>query len=163
MLPQRKHIRLRNFDYSSANAYFITVCVRYFEPLLGNIKNGVCGLTEIGNEAVLCLQNIPHHNPNTVLDEYIVMPNHLHCILFITHSNPVYTANSFGKTIAGSVSNTINHFKGAVIRWCKNNNHRFHWQSKFHDHVIRNDQEFWAIKNYIINNPKNWKSDRFHQ
>lgn len=91
MFYQRKHIRLRDFDYSSPNAYFITVCVRYVEPLWGVIKNGICGL---------------------------------------------------------------------VTTWCNENNICFKWQPRFHDHVIRDEKEYWAIKNYIINNPKNW--DRFH-
>lgn len=90
------------------------------------------------------------------------MPNHLHCILIRTHCDHVYTTNSFGRTVAGSVSNIVNHMKGAVTKWCKSNNRFFQWQSRFHDHVIRNEQEYWAIKNYIINNPKNWKEDCFY-
>jgi putative transposase len=162
MFYQRKHIRLREFDYSSANAYFITVCVRHFAPLLGSIKNGICGLSDIGNETVLCLQSIPEHHPYTVLDEFTVMPNHLYLILVKTHCDHFYSGNSFGKTVAGSIATMVGHFKGAVTAWCKSNDLYFHWQSRFHDHVIRNEQEYWAIKNYIINNPKNWKQDRFY-
>ena len=163
MLHQRKHIRLRDFDYSSANAYFITVCVRYFEPLLGTIRCGICGLNEIGNETALNLQNIPAHYPNTVVDEFIVMPNHWHCILLINRSNHLYTPNSYANTVAGSVSTIVGHVKGAVTKWCSGNNMYFKWQPRFHDHVIRNEKEYWAIKKYIIDNPKNWKDDRFHQ
>ena len=162
MQKQRKHIRLRNFDYSSPNAYFITICVKDREPALASVRNGICGLSEIGNETALCLQAVSTHNSFTELDEFIIMPNHLHCILIISMRDHPFTANSFGKTVPGSVSSTINHFKGAVTAWCRRNDYRFQWQSRFHDHVIRNEQEYWAIKNYIRNNPKNWASDRFH-
>jgi putative transposase len=162
MFHQRKHIRLREFDYSSPNAYFSTVCVKHFAPLLGTVRNGICGLSEIGNETALQLQGIPFQHQHALLDEYIVMPNHPHCILVRTHRNHVYTGNQFGKTVAGSVSTIINHIKGAVTKWCGANGYSFEWQSRFYDHVIRNEQEYRAIKNYIINNPLNWQQDRFY-
>ncbi|HEY0040145.1 MAG TPA: transposase [Flavisolibacter sp.] len=161
MFHQRKHIRLRNFDYSSSNAYFITVCVKYFEPLLGSIKNGICGLTDVGNETALYLQKIPEIRAGVILDEFIVMPNHLHCLLILPHHSRLYSGNGFGKPVTGSVSVIINQFKGAVTKWCKLNSCYFDWQDRFHDHVVRNEQEYWAVKNYIINNPGNWKDDCF--
>lgn len=162
MFHQRKHIRLREFDYSSPNAYFITVCVKKFEPALGWVKNGICRLSEIGNEIALNLQNISEHYPYGLMDEFIVMPKHFHCIIIITKANHVYTGNSFSKTVAGSVSTMIGHTKGNVTKWCKENRLNFQWQPRFYDHVSRNNEEYWAIKNYIINNPKNWKTDRFY-
>lgn len=162
MLQQRKHIRLREFDYSSPNAYFVTVCVKHFEPVLGTVKNGICGLSVIGNEIAINLQNLSEHYPHGLMDEFIVMPNHFHGIIIITGVNHIYTGNSSSKTVAGSVSTMVGHVKGAVTKWCRENNFPFHWQPRFYDHVIRNEQEYWAIKNYIINNPKNWKTDRFY-
>ncbi len=90
MFHQRKHIRLREFDYSSPNAYFITVCVQHFVPLLGSVKNGSCGLNEIGNEIALNLHDISEHYPYSLMDEFIVMPNHFHCIIIITKINHIY-------------------------------------------------------------------------
>ena len=83
-MPTRKHIRLRQFDYSSANAYFITVCVKNFDCYLGEIRNGIVGLSEIGNVAAFCLQEIPERRSEVILDEFMVMPNHLHCIIELT-------------------------------------------------------------------------------
>jgi REP element-mobilizing transposase RayT len=163
MLQQRKHIRLRNFSYASSNAYFITICVKYFQPLLGSIKNGICGLSEIGCVAALNLQNIPDHYPHASLDEYIIMPNHLHCILFINRPDHFHISNDFGRTVAGSVSTIIGHVKGAVTKWSRENKISLQWQPRFYDHVIRDEKEYRAIKNYIINNPRNWKDDRFYQ
>lgn len=162
MFHQRKHIRLRDFDYSSANAYFITVCVKYFEPLLGIVKNGICGLSNIGNDVALRIQRIPELSPDVILDEFIVMPNHLHLLLIIDRHHGPYRSNAFGKPIAQSVSMLVNHFKGAAKKWSKRRGLYMDWQSRFHDHVIRNEKEYRAIKNYIISNPANWADDKFH-
>lgn len=129
---------------------------------MGTIKNGICGLSDIGNETVLYLQQISERNKDVVLDEFIIMPNHLHCIIIIEHCNHIYTGNRFSNSVPRSVSTLINHFKGAVTTWCKQNDQYFNWQSKFHDHVIRDEKKYWAIKNYITNNPANWKNDKFH-
>ena len=163
MFHQRKHIRLRDFDYSSANGYFITVCVKNFEPLLGSVRNNLCGLSDIGSDVAWRIQNIPQQNENVVLDEFIVMPNHFHALLIIDRHEGPYDGNRFQKPRAGSVSMMINAAKGATTKWCRLNQLRFEWQVKFYDHVIRNEQEYWAIKNYIINNPRNWTKDRFYQ
>ena len=69
--------------------------------------------------------------------------------------------NEFGKTIPGSVSAIIGQFKSSVTRWCNKNGFIFGWQSRFHDHIIRDEPEFFRIENYIINNVKNWGSDKF--
>ena len=70
--------------------------------------------------------------------------------------------NLFGQPVAGSVSVIINQYKAAVKRWCNKNGHAgFQWQSRFHDHIIRNDESFKNIVTYIRNNPKQWKEDKF--
>jgi putative transposase len=159
----RKHIRLREFDYSSVNAYFITICVFNHRCVFGEIRNGIMGLSDLGNHAAFCMQEIPQRRPHVLLDEFIVMPNHVHCILDIkTGDISLERCNQFSKSIAGSVSIMINQFKGAVTTWAKKNGYDdFCWQGKFHDHVIRDDKEYRLIKNYIINNPGNWAKDKF--
>lgn len=163
VLHYRKHIRLRHFDYSSVNGYFVTVCVKYFQPILGTVRNGICGLSEIGNDIALRLQNIPQLNAGIIMDEFIVMPNHFHALIIIDKNPEQFVGNVFQKPRAGSVSTMINAAKGATTKWCRANNYYLDWQDKFYDHVVRNEQEYRTIKNYIINNPKNWKQDKFYQ
>jgi len=68
----------------------------------------------------------------------------------------------FGKPVSGSVSVIVNQYKSSVKRWCnKNNNAHFRWQSRFHDHIIRYEQSYQNISEYIINNVANWKDDKF--
>jgi len=167
IMRERKHIRLIGFDYSSPNAYFITICVKDFLPLFGEIRNGIMGFSEIGNIAALYMQNIPELRSNILLDEVIIMPNHLHCILIIIENKEAdikkQKVAKFGQPVEGSISVIINQYKGAVKKWCSNNGfENFEWQRKFYDHIIRDEKSYVTIKNYTINNPANWPHDKFH-
>ena len=71
--------------------------------------------------------------------------------------------NQFSKPIAGSVSVIIQQYKSSVMRWCNKNNHKyFKWQSRFYDHIIRNDESYQSISDYIIDNPAKWEEDKFY-
>lgn len=189
MHPERKHIRLRNFDYSSAGQYFITICTKERECFFGKIENEKMLLNDIGNITNEYFLEISKHFSNALLDEFITMPNHVHCILELNGDvgtrhvvslpdktgNTVGTShvmslhqqpqkNRFGQSIPGSVSVIMQQFKSSVKRWCNKNSHEyFQWQSRFHDHVIRDTDEYHRIKQYIINNPANWNSDKFYK
>ena len=180
----RKQIRLRNYDYTSEGKYFITICVKNRECFLGEITDNAIILNEIGNIANEYLNNIPDHFSHVKMGEFIVMPNHVHCILILNEPNDddddvgtrhgvslhgvslhdeTQRQNKFGQPIPGSVSVIINQFKSSVKRWCNKNAHEyFQWQSRFHDHIIRNDKEYNKIQNYIIKNPINWEKDKFY-
>ena len=146
-------------------------------------RQGV-SLTTIGQIANEYWLEIPQHFPNVVLHEHIVMPNHVHGVIEITGvaihddmSAPVVVGtshgmslqqppqpnqNQFGKPISGSISIIVNQYKSSVKRWCNKNGHDyFKWQSRFHDHIIRNEQSYQNISEYIINNPVKWKDDKF--
>jgi putative transposase len=164
-MSERKQRRLSGFDYSSAKAYFITACVKYRRHLFGEVRNGIMGLSDIGNAASVLLQQIPFERSNVILDEFMIMPNHIHCIIDITRKNSVpYQFNKFSKPVCDSVSMIVNHYKGGVTKWCKRNSfYEFQWQGRFHDHIIRNEEEHLRIKDYIRNNPRNWRDDRFFE
>ena len=123
------------------------------------------GYSVIGNEAACRLQKIPEKRTGVLLDEFIIMPNHVHCIIDIKQkpfSSEVF--NQYAKPTANSVSIIVNQYKGEVKKWCNGNGFgNFQWQARFYDHVIRDNKEYWAIKNYIINNPKKWHNDQFRR
>jgi putative transposase len=188
MIRDRKHIRLRNYDYASDGWYFVTICTHEREFCFGKIENQIMYPSDIGMQAELMWNEIPQHFPMAELGEFVVMPNHIHGIIGIHHKfvddnvggivgtrhgvsvpdssdNLVGSPNfnQFGKTIPGSLSAIIGQYKSSVSRWCiKNNRAIFAWQSRFHDHVIRNQEEFDRIENYILNNVANWNSDKFY-
>jgi len=169
MIRDRKHIRLRNYDYASDGWYFVTICTHDREFYFGKIENQIMYPSDVGMQAELMWNEIPQHFPMAELGEFVVMPNHIHGIIGI-HVRPPHGVaqqspnfNQFGKTIPGSLSAIIGQYKSSVSRWCiKNNRAIFAWQSRFHDHVIRSQEEFDRIENYILNNVANWNSDKFY-
>lgn len=121
--------------------------------------------SDVGNIAAVYMQKIEDMRTNVAVDEFIVMPNHVHCLLDIRmRINEMYCKNHFARPVAGSVSIVINRYKGAVKKWCNENGYKhFEWQGRFYEHVIRDNLEYWNIKNYIINNPHKWNEDRFYR
>jgi REP element-mobilizing transposase RayT len=162
----RRSIRLKNYDYSREGAYFITICTKERECFFGKISAGKLILNDIGTIAERYLKEIPDHFPHVDMGEMIVMPNHIHCILVFKsypavvgarHVVPLQRQNQFSKPFTGSVSVVIQQFKSSVKRWCNQNDHKyFHWQSRFYDHIIRDDKSFQRIVNYIKSNPSKW-------
>lgn len=79
-----------------------------------------------------------------------------------TPTEQLSNQNAFGKPVSGSLSVIINQYKSSVKRWCNKNGHEYlQWQSRFHDHIIRNEQSYQTISEYIINNPIKWNDDKF--
>ena len=173
-IHNRKSFRLIGYDYSQEGLYFITICIKDRECLFGRIVQQKMILSEIGKIANEYWLTIPEHFPNVVLHDHIVMPNHVHGIIEIS-SSPVVVGTrhvvslpespqrQFSKPIAGSISVMVQQYKSSVTRWCnKNGIKHFEWQSRFHEHIIRNQKSFERISNYILNNPANWEKDDFN-
>lgn len=142
----------------------------------------------IGKQANVFIQEICNHFPHVELGKFVVMPNHIHIIVGIVGTRHVVSVqamdtevtnefkngvseldhvvqlNQFGKTIPGSLSAIIGQFKSTLTRWCRANDYdSFAWQSRFHDHMIRTDESFERISEYVENNPANWITDKFHR
>ncbi|MBV6492555.1 MAG: hypothetical protein LDLANPLL_00549 [Turneriella sp.] len=166
--------RLKGYDYASHGFYFVTICTKNREYFFGNIENGVIHFSAIGQMAEKFWHEIPDHFSHVVLDEFVVMPNHVHGIIQIT-DNPVETQHaaslqSFTKQLStkknissGSLPAIIRSYKSAVKKWATMNKINFAWQSRFHDHVIRNEQSLNQIRLYIQQNPKNWHADDLYK
>jgi REP element-mobilizing transposase RayT len=113
---------------------------------------------------------------NIKMGEFVVMPNHVHGIIIIendymdTHrrdamhgvpTNETTTTNHFGPQ-SKNMASIIRGYKSAVTTYARKNSISFAWQRNYHDHIIRNDHEFQMIRDYILDNPANWKQDKFH-
>jgi putative transposase len=156
--------RLSSWDYSRPGSYFITICTKKRNHFFGEIINEIMHLNEIGLIADSGWRMIPGHYENMMLDEFVVMPNHIHGIIIINDISVVVEAGhapSLPQPPKNTVSNMVGSFKSAVTKLARPINPDFGWQSRFHDHIIRNQAEFIRISNYIINNPANWDSDKF--
>ena len=145
-LPRRKRIRLKYYDYSNCGMYFITICIKNRLELLGKIqdRNNILLTTE-GNIVEKELQKIEVLLTNVTIDEYIIMPNHIHMILIINENKNI------------SISRIIKQYKMCVSKKIGYSI----WQKSFYEHIIKNEEEYFTIKQYIQNNIVNWKQDKY--
>ena len=165
--PNRLTTRFQNWNYSWKSLYFVTINTKFGESYFGEIVENQVQLTDIGLEVEKQWLLTPSFRPdmNLILDEFVVMPNHFHGIIGIGKNefNSSYIRNGgvFGpqKKNLGSI---IRGFKSSVSSWCKIQHKLFDWHSRFHDIIISDEIILNKIRNYIRNNPKNWKKDRFH-
>lgn len=168
-IRSRKLNRLKGYNYSQNGWYFVTICTKGREQFLGKILNRKMRLSEIGALAEKCWREIPLHFSDVKLDEFVIMPNHIHGIIIIENPNNVGNNNycslqtniAWQTKWARSLSSIIRGFKIGVTQWCRENNHQyFTWQKSFYDHIIRDEKSLNEIREYIANNLLKWESDR---
>ena len=168
----RRSIRMKGYDYSKTGTYFVTICTQNKECLFGKVVDGKVRLNKMGLMVKKCWVEIPSHFPNMELDEFVVMPNHVHGIIIISDANskiraknlsplreyvPIHQPPGTSKTI-GSV---VRGFKIGVSKWLRQNStiHKV-WQRNYYEHVVRNENEMNLVREYICNNPLKWQLDR---
>jgi putative transposase len=164
---QRHTIRLPGFDYTTSGAYFVTICTYRKEPIFGEIINGEIQLNNIGRIVEYWWNDIPKHFNCVGIDEFVIMPNHVHGIVWINeYQNDRVGAQFIAPTdIDVNFRGVINHAPtlGMIIRSFKAKTSfiaKEHlWQRNYHDHIIRNDRELFAIRKYIHENPLKWEMD----
>ena len=168
---RKRSARLSTWDYSWNAAYFITICTKNREHFFGEIINKEIILSGMGELALKFWEEISEHFSFVYLDEFTVMPNHMHGIIVIdkplndapfTELPKVIAQERFQHPGENSISSIIGSYKSVVSKNAHLINPDFAWQSRFHDHIIRDEDSFKRIKNYISNNPENWKEDKFH-
>ena len=166
----RKQIRLRDYDYFTNGFYFITVCTKNRENIFGDIPVGASGwppedttdiqLNDCGRIVDEELKKSQIIRDEIILDQYVIMPNHIHCIIGIAAGN--YSGGQPAAPTKGTLSSFVNGFKSAVttrINILRNMPGEPVWQRSFYDHIIRNEIEYQKICNYIENNPGNWNEE----
>lgn len=161
--------RLSSWDYGNPGMYFITICTKDRVKYFGEIVNAQMHLNTFGKIAEQCWREIPEHFKNVELGEFIIMPNHVHGIIIINESVSVETGHAlslprrFRNQGKNTISAMVGSFKSAVTKIARAVNPVFGWQSRFHDHIIRTADDYKRISNYIINNPANWREDKFYR
>ena len=206
----RKSIRLKGYDYSQAGLYFVTICCQNREHFFGEIdNNGQLLLNDAGKMIEKWYLELENKYPNIECGEYVVMPNHFHCIIQIVGATLVVATNKNKNTnnenmdvhnvnnentdvhnvnnentdfhvvntniqkgqpqgFAPTVGNIIGVFKSITtveyINGVKNNHWKPFigklWQRNYWEHIIRNEQSYVTISEYIKNNPVNWNADK---
>jgi len=157
-LPKRKSLRLKNYDYSTTGYYFITILTDDRKNLFGSIKNEKIVLNDLGLIANNTWLSIPQHFSNITLDEYVIMPNHMHGI-FLYSTDEEHKCED--KKIAKSIGTFLQSYKATVTRESRSNRLRQNvWQRNYYEHVIRNEDELSKTREYIKYNPLKWDLDR---
>jgi putative transposase len=172
----RRSIRLKGYDYTSPGAYFVTVCVRDRECVLGDVSNGEMELSDAGHVVQACWDDLPNHYPHVQLDAFVVMPNHVHGVIFLL-DDPTAVGVTVGvgaglrpaptaprgerhglpeivrafKSFSARRINEMHHTAGAPF-----------WQRGFYEHIVRNERQLDAIRRYVVDNPLKWALDRDH-
>jgi len=170
--------RLKNWDYSTPGFYYVTICTLNHNSFFGKIENRKMNPSKSGSTIDDCWRKIPQQFNGIQLDAFVIMPNHLHGVIHITDKfcrdaiNRVSTITPGQKIggFSGRKNPMVNKNLSTVIRWFKGKSTRqikltgkfFAWQSRFYDHLIKNQTEYYKIKQYIINNPTNWFKDPYH-
>ncbi len=159
-IPKRKRNRLKNYDYSEPGVYFITICSKDRKWLFWDVgassarPGSTSHFSRIGytiDEKIHCISQMYRY---IKVDNYVIMPNHVHLLLSYFYSNN-------GRALLAptpSISHVIQQFKGAVTK----STGISVWQKSFHDRVVRNEKEYRFIYEYITNNPFKWDEDSFY-
>ncbi|MDO4983640.1 MAG: transposase [Eubacteriales bacterium] len=160
-LPKRKHPRLKDYDYSQNGAYFITICSYEKKKIFSSIIRNTDGETEnilskfgiIADDQIKC---ISERFSNAAVDSYVIMPNHIH--LLISLSN-----DAAGASPRPTISDIVCAYKSFVSRECRKEDSELKvFQTSFHDHIVRNENSYQQIWNYIETNVQRWEEDCFY-
>ena len=157
ILTRKSHNRLSGYDYSQLNHYYVTICSNNHTEWFGEIQNNEMMVNDYGNIIKQQWEWLSKQYDYVELDEYIVMPNHIHGILII--NNSIRTGHDLSLHMK-SLSSLIGAFKTtsskSIHQKCLP---EFKWQRSFYDHVIRNDKSLYNIRKYIIDNLYNRATD----
>jgi len=193
-VPSCRSIRLPDFDYTRPGAYFITICTADRACWFGDVVDGEMRVNAWGEIVQRTWDNLPNHFRQVALDQFIVMPNHVHGIIMLNDERrcgvgakqgssaspasvpPAIPVTNQGKageslalplhgTVAGSLCAVVQNFKSVTTRKINKIRHTpAHplWQRNYYEHVIRNDRDLAAIRDYIAGNPARWLDDDNH-
>lgn len=136
--PKRRSPRLKAYDYASEGAYFVTVCSADRACIFGQILWDAMQPSATAQIVETCWREIPVHYPGASTDAFVVMPNHVHGILWLEragHAPPLHRV--------------VSSFKAAASRQAG----RPLWQRSFHDRIVRDEAELIAVRQYVLENP----------
>lgn len=159
----RRSIRLKNYDYSNPNWYYITICTHNKKCIFGTIKNGKMCLNNFGKIVEQEWLKTKEVRKNIDLDYYVIMPNHFHGILIIEFNVGAIRRIAPTTTLQpNSLGSIIGQFKSIVtkrIRKLSSNNKLKIWQRNYYEHIIRNENDLFYTRKYIEQNPLKWELD----
>ena len=177
-LPERKYHRLKNFNYSSNGAYFITICAFKKQHIFGTIKDGIMLLNRYGEIAYEEIEatNQIRGDQDIKITNWVIMPNHIHFIIEISH-DPLFDTypqnEKFAKPTKQSIPTIVRAYKSSVTKRIRAeySNEPGHvtpcpyriWQNGYYDNIIKNDKMYEKVWQYIMSNPTRWEDDCYYE
>jgi len=162
----RRSVRLKEYDYSSPGAYFVTVVTHRYECIFGKIIDQEMQMNDLGRIVQKCWVVLPDHFLDIEIQPFVVMPNHIHGIITIIEKDrrgTIYrapTIEKFGQPVVGSIPTIVRTYIAAVSRRSRRDFGRVNiWQRNYYEHIIRNQSELDDIYKYILNIPYHWSDD----
>lgn len=171
---RRRSIRLKGYDYTTAGAYFITICTRQRECLFGTIEDGEMGLNQFGQIVADTYLWLASQYLHVHLDQWVVMPNHLHGIIVLTDyprkgDSRIAPTPEIAPTLDMANRKSLGRLIGAFktvstkqINLIRDTPGTRVWQRNYYEHIIRDDRALQHIRQYIQNNPLSWWQDQLH-
>lgn len=181
---ERKHLRLKGYDYSQTGAYFLTIGTHRMKCRFGHIVNDAMVLNHAGRAVEQTWLAIPEHFPRVILDEFVVMPNHVHGIVILLPEHRDTMPGEFSSSAVwpsamspstnglpqrgpkrGSIAAIVGAFKSAATRSINQDGgagDAMNWHRNFYEHVICDEESLLRIRGYIRTNPLHWAKDRFN-
>jgi putative transposase len=158
--PRRSSLRLKNFDYSTAAVYFLTVCTSERKTILGASLEGKVRASAMGRIVSECWFELPYHYAHLELGAFIVMPNHVHGLISLR--DPVGAGLRPAPTTAtlSEIVGVFKSFSSRRIHAANASSPKKIWQRGYYEHIVRNPEECERIKRYILKNPARWAFDR---
>ncbi len=155
--PDRRSIRLRAYDYSAPGGYFITICTHQRVYRFATVRDAEVILSNEGHIVETAWGDLRRDYANIQLDQFIIMPNHVHGIIFIvgTGFNTARTNHPLSEIVRGFKTFSARRINATAATLGTNV-----WQRNYYEHIIRNDRSLNRIREYIASNPLNWKHDR---
>lgn len=167
-LPKRKQIRLKNYDYGQNGAYFVTVCTKNRKRLFGEIVCDTLG-------AYLCpppsnpnkmvekwLFELENKYPYLTVDSYVIMPNHIHFILFSFTQTGAHAGAPLHEIIKWFKTQTTTEYIRGVKNGLYPSFEKHIWQRGYYEHIIRSEHDLHEIRKYIDENLLKWKEDELY-
>ena len=170
---RRRSLRLKGYDYTQPGAYFVTICTYQWANLFGDVKSGVMIFDTFGQAVEEEWLRTAQIRPNVELDEYVIMPNHIHGIIMIEATDvgatwqvaPTNNTKRPRGPAPGSLGAIMAQFKRAAtlrINHLRGTHGQPVWHRNYYEHIIRNDDTLNRIREYVHTNPQRWHLDKYN-
>lgn len=169
--PRRKPTRMKGYDYASGGTYFVTICTHNREHLFGAVVDKIVRLNAWGRIAAQEWERTATLRSDVFIETFVIMPNHTHALVVIDSDHGLMRREAgvmqqtpaFSRPDPDALGAIVGAYKAGVTRainWLREERSPI-WQRNFHDHIVRNEDDFHRIYEYIEANPSRWHEDRF--